>query len=118
LVLNQLINPIRNRLGGAQQLFERPVCRIPLGHILGAGMVDQAFGQAGGEADVAFGDSDEIVAQGVKPKFCARRFGDGRVDVVDVVIVAGFGFAVRKHPVGLIVLFAPFKNIGQVSGDR
>ena len=40
------------------------------------------------------------------------------LDVVNVVKVAGFGFAVRKHPLGFVVFFAPFKNIGQLPGDR
>lgn len=36
-------------------------------------MVEEVFDQAGGEPDVAFGDGDEIVAQGVKPEFRAHR---------------------------------------------
>ena len=69
---HQFINPVRNRLRPAQQLLQGPIRRIAFRHIFRAGMVDKALGQAGCQTDLAFGDRDEVIAQGMKPEPCLR----------------------------------------------
>ncbi len=80
-------------------------------------MVDQAFGQAGGKADVAFGDGDEVIAQGVKPEFSLGGLADGRVHVMNVLKMARFGFAIGKNPFRFGASFTAFEHAGELLGN-
>ena len=95
---SEFIDPVRDALGGVAQLRHGPVGGIALGDVLGRGMIHQSLGQAGREHELAVGDGDEAVAQGMEPEFRPAGLADARIEMLDGFEMAGRAGLGRKHP--------------------
>ena len=95
---DQLVDPVGDALSGVAQLLHGPVGGVALGDVLGQGMVDQPFGQAGRQHELAVGDGDEAVAERVEPELRPALLADARIEMLDGFEMAGSAGLGRKQP--------------------
>ena len=118
------LDPVGDILRRFAELGDGPVGGIAFGDVVGAGMVDEALGEGGGQHQLAFGDGDEAVPQAVKPELGAAGLADAAVEMVDILHMAGGAGGRGKDPVanaGRVVVDcgqAAFENGRELPGDR
>ena len=120
---SELVDPVRDALGGVAQLRHGPVGGVALGDVLGWRVVDQPLGQAGRQHEFSIGDGDEAVAERMEPEFRPAGLADARVEMLDRFEMAGGAGLGRKHPAPrlprelLPLGEAALRDGGELAGD-
>ena len=118
------LDPVGDILRRCAELRDGPVGGVAFGDIVGAGVVDEALGEGGGQHQLALGDGDEAVPQAVEPEHGAAGLADAAVEMVDILHMAGSAGWRGKHPVanaGRVVVGrgqAAFENGRELPGER